>query len=111
MSCSTVAEDALYRSVQHNYHDLLRALGKPVEHDSESPDDENGMNGAALVRRQNRINRLQRHGVVLPKQYKDVNVVTKWMVDMGYETAVSDRPLSVGLLCLTKNRHSEHGTT
>lgn len=78
-------ENELYDKIQCYYHDLLRAMNKPVPDDSEDSDDEIRARTAARVRR------LQ--STKLPRSV-DIDQVLIWMDARGYQKRVSAPPPS-----------------
>ncbi|KAK4688873.1 hypothetical protein P7C73_g1224, partial [Tremellales sp. Uapishka_1] len=90
-------EHVLYNQIRKYYRELLRAKYKPVPEDSlassSDTDPDSDVDEVKLRREDRKKDRLlmktrlevvRRRGR-LPEEYRDVNKVTEWMEDMGYQ--------------------------
>lgn len=97
-------EDDLYGRIKHYYHDLLRALDKPVPDDSEASSsdedsDSDSDTAQARARRRDltarrertaeRVKRLQKGRLVKTGKERNVDDVMAWMDEKGYPKTVS----------------------
>ncbi len=124
-SCFTLtvpmaAEYTLYLTVRRAYNDLLRAKFKPVRSDSEaSPSDDdsdsdrdrrNDRKRKLDARRRvtaARVAQLRKGG--LPDKYRDVNKVTEWMEEKGYQLNVGRPMMCLFLASLTQRVRNSVG--